>query len=139
MSSVYLALRLNRTKSPPEDLSRRIEKALPFTPQKRVIRQDGQSILFGFLRDEEIWPAPRAHETASGAAIITGYGVRDGSPVLSAADVIKAHAIGEVWRQFHGEWSACKITEEGISAVSGDVGTEHLYAVEHPDFVGVSN
>ncbi|MDI1434210.1 hypothetical protein [Polyangium sorediatum] len=139
MSSCYLALRLKNPEGLPEGLSARLDRALPFVPEARFSAARGGIQLWAFLRDEGLWPEPRWHEDTSGAAVITGYGVADDRRLLGAADVLREPDAPALRRRFHGEWSMCKLTDEGLFVACDPVGTEHVYMTEQPGFFAVSN
>lgn len=138
MPSTYLALRLNQCDAPPEGFASRIDNALPFEPDRRFSKQSGRLFLWAFVRDESLWPAPLWHDAGESAAALTGYAVDDDDRLLAASDACEPDLTG-LWRRFHGEWSACRLDPDGISAVSGDNGTEHLYLAQNAHFTGVSN
>jgi hypothetical protein len=139
MPSAYLALRLNRSDNLPETLSSRIDTALPFDPDARLSKQSGRCFLWGYVKDESVWPVPICSDTGPSAAVITGYAVDDDNQLLGARAVADEPDLAAIWRRFHGEWSACRLSPDGITAISSDTGTEHLYMTENAEFVGISN
>lgn len=139
MSSCYLAIRLNRSDKLPAGLASRVERVVPFEPSVRLSVERRGLWLFGFLRDEGLWPEPRHHEDPSGAAVISGYATGGDRGLLGAAECLRTPDLATLRSRFHGEWSMCTLTDEGIFATSDQAGTERVYVAEHPEFVAVSN